>query len=210
MIQLLLTHKKTNKRLILFEGRDFETQNPIEQYGNKIIVRQMILNGVPKEEINGKKEFTTVSLKTFRNALEHWLKLKEEFQKIKVPENLIQLLKTDSKINQEKLLEGFILSPKILTTFIFTAYHKFGYTLSQYTSAYSQKKFNTIKILSAKILDSGKHRHCFFTTFNRLKDEKTQLYYISSAFGINRSELVKQIKSSEPYFNLDNLPHISL
>lgn len=205
MIQRILTHKKTNRKLMVFDDREFEKKNPIKQYGNNIIVKQMILNGVPKEEMTGEKTLTDTSHDIFKNAHIHWLSLKEDFQKIKIPENLIQLLKTDRKGDQEKLLDGYFLPLEILTSFIFKAYHEFGYTLSQYISEFSKKDFKSV----AKIIDCGEHWHCFLTTVNSLKGDKTQLHYMSSAFGIDRSELVKQIKSSES-IKLDNLPHVTL
>lgn len=206
MIQRVLTHKKTNKKLIAFDDREFEMENPIKQYGNDIIVKQMILNGVPKEEMTGEKVLTASSSEIFKSAHVHWLKLKSDFQKIKIPENLMQLLKTDRKNDQEKLLDGFFLPLETLTSFIFTAYHDFGYTLSQYISEFSKKDFKSV----ARIIDCGEHWHCFFTTFNGLKGGKTQLHYMSSSFGIDRADLVKQIKSSESLSKLDNLPLITL
>ncbi|MDO5968382.1 hypothetical protein Q4Q35_01045 [Flavivirga aquimarina] len=178
-------------------------KNPIKQYGNHIIVKQMMLNGVPKEEMAGKKAFTDMSNDIFKNAYTHWLKLKREFQKIKVPENLMLLLKTNKKEDQIKLLDGCFLPMEILTSFMFTAYHDFGFTLSQYISGVSKKKFKAV----GKIMDCGEHWHCFLTTFNGLKGQK-QLYYLSSAFGIDRAELVKQIKSNKFLFKLDNLPQV--
>ncbi|MEP5341657.1 MAG: hypothetical protein ABJL44_04540 [Algibacter sp.] len=210
MKQRLLTHKKTNKKLILFNVQDFEMRNPIKQYGHSIIVKQMVLNSVPKEEITGEKKFTATSRNIFQKALNDWLKLKGAYQNIKVPENLIQLLKTESKKDQEKLLDKFVLTPDVLTAFIFKAYHEFGFTLSQYTPKFSQKNVNPKYMPLAKIINCGTHWHCFFTTFNRLKREKTQLHYISSAFGVHRTDLVRHITSSESVFNLDHLPHITL
>ncbi|NMH89704.1 hypothetical protein [Flavivirga algicola] len=206
MLHRIFTHKKTNKQLITFDDSEFEKENPIKQYGSNIIVKQMILNGVPKEEITGEKELTTTSSEIFKSAHIHWLKLKSDFQKIKIPNNLIKLLKTNKKKDQEKLLDGCLLPLETLTSFIFTAYHKFGYTLSQYIPEFSKKDFKSV----ARIIDCGEHWHCFFTTHNDTNGDKTQLHYLSSAFGIDRSELIKQIKSSESLSKLDNLPLITL
>ncbi|MFI0428760.1 hypothetical protein [Mariniflexile sp. HMF6888] len=217
MIQHLLTHKRTNKKFVAFEDRDFEMKNPIEQYENKIIIKQMILNGIPKEEMTGEKEFSAMSKEIFKNAFNDWLKLKGEFQAIKVPENLIQLLKTDSKEDQEKLLKKLTVTPEVLTAFIFMAYHKFGYTLSQYTFRFPKRFFETTKMLHVKIIDCGAHWHCFFTIFNSLGDEKPTsddkeeyLYYMSSAFGIDRTEIVNQIKLKGFRLKLSHLPYITL
>lgn len=198
-------NKKTKKRSIVFGDSEFEMKNPIKQYRDQIITKQMILNGVPKEEMIGDRALTAKSSDVFKNAHVHWLKLKEEFQKIKIPKNLMLLLKTNKKEDQEKLLDGSFLPFEVLTSFIFTAYHDFGYTLSQYISEFSKKDFKPI----AKIMDCGEQWHCFLTTFDGLKG-KTQLHYMSSAFGIERAELVKQIKSGEFLFKLDHLPHVTL
>ncbi|GAA3586890.1 hypothetical protein Q4Q39_19225 [Flavivirga amylovorans] len=202
----ILTHKKTSKKHIVFDDEEFEMKNPIKQYENDIIAKQMILNGVSKEEMTGEKELTTTSNEILKSAHIQWLKLKSDFQKIKVPENLMQLLKTDKKKDQEKLLDGFFLPLETLTSFIFTAYHEFGYTLSQYISEFSKKDFKSV----ARIIDCGEHWHCFFTTPKDSTGEKTQLHYLSSAFGIKRDDLVKQIKSNESLSKLDNLPLITL
>ncbi len=206
MLHRIFTHKKTNKKLIAFDDSEFEKKNPIKQYGSDIIVKQMILNGVPKEEVTGEKELTATSSEIFKSAHLHWLKLKSDFQKIKTPNNLMQLLKTNKKKDQEKLLDGFFLSLETLTSFIFTAYHEFGYTLSQYISEFSKKDFKSV----AKIIDCGEHWHCFFTTSDDSKGKKTKLHYLSSAFGIDRADLIKQIKSSESLSKLDHLPLITL
>ncbi|MDO5968381.1 hypothetical protein Q4Q35_01040 [Flavivirga aquimarina] len=204
MIQSILTHKKTHKSHFIFEDREFEMENPIKQYGNRIIVKQMILNRGSKEKV-GEKVLTDTDSDIFKNARTHWLKLKKEFQKIKVPENLMLLLKTDKKEDQIKLLNWCFLPLEILTSFIFKAYHDFGFTLSQYISGVSKKNFKAV----AKIIDYGEHWHCFLTTFNGFKQHK-QLHYLSNAFGIDRAELVKQIKSGESLFKLGNLPHVTL
>ncbi len=206
MLHRIFTHIKTNKKFIDFNDSEFEKENPIKQYGSDIIAKQMILNGVPKAEMTGEKELTATSSEIFKSAHLHWLKLKSDFQKIKIPDNLMQLLKTDKKKDQEKLLDGLFLPLETLTSFIFTAYHEFGYTLSQYISEFSKKDFKSV----VRIIDCGEHWHCFFTTFNNSKDRETQLHYLSSAFGIDRADLIKQIKSSESLSKLDHLPLITL
>ncbi|GAA3648749.1 hypothetical protein GCM10022397_36930 [Flavivirga jejuensis] len=190
----------------MFEDREFEKENPIKQYGNAVIVKQMVLNGVPKEEMIGEKGLTPTSNEIFKGAHDHWLKLKSDFQKIKIPENLIKLLNTNRKKDQEKLLDGLFLPLEILTSFIFKAYHEFGYTLSQYISEFSKKDSKSV----ARIIDCGEHWHCFFTTSKDSSEEKTQIHYLSSDFGIDRTDLVKKIKSSDSLFKLDSLPHITL
>ena len=205
-----IINNETGEKTMFFQDGDFEMENPVKQYGEQIITKQMILKGVPEEELNGRKELSEKSKEIFKNAVDLWIEIKKGFQRIKVPKNLIQLLKTDGKKDQQKLLKGLVLSPEILTSFIFKAYHEFGFTLSQYT----KKGHDTTKIPFAKIIDHGKNWHCFFSTFNSWSEEtwlgknKSHIHYISNAFGLSRGELVKKIKSGK--YRLDDLPHITL
>lgn len=134
MIQHVLSNRKTGKRLVVFEESDFERENPIKHYGDEIIVKQMILNEVPWEEMSGAKTLSERSTAIFKEAYAFWIDMKKRFRELKVPGNLIRLLKSRNKTNQQRLLEGVVLSPELLTSFFFTAYHEFGFTLSQYTS----------------------------------------------------------------------------
>lgn len=131
MIQQVISNRRTGEKLLSFEDGDFEMKNPIKHYGEETIVKQMILKGVPTEELNGEKEYSKKSEELFKNAFDFWIGLKKEFQNVKIPENLIQLLKTDNKKEQQRLLQGLLLTPEILTSFFFTAYHDFGFTLLQ-------------------------------------------------------------------------------
>ncbi len=202
MIHRILKHKKTKETRIVFSHSEFENKNPIKHYGHEVIVKQMILNGVSNEEITGKKPFTTSSSKIFKKAHLQWLQLKNDFRHINIPENLMQLLKNDGKAEQEKLPYSFLLPLGILNSFFFKAYHEFGYTLSQYISKGSKSV--------AKIIDCGDHWHCFVSTPSEHNKEKTQFHYLSSAFGIDRNDLVKRIQSSESIFKPEQWPHLTI
>ena len=247
MIQRVLSNKETGKRLVMFEESDFERENPIKHYGDEIIVKQMILNGVPWEEMSGEKTLSERSTAIFKNAYAYWIEMKKGFQEIKVPGNLIRLLTSSSKKDQQILLKGLVLSPEILTSFFFTAYHEFGFTLSQYTSECNSKMSDTQKIPSpystettrgtavigktpvsgaqlkntlehqrvivARIVDKGIQWHCFFTVVDHFGREETWLdkkpsrfCYISNAFGMDRAEVVQQLKTGQDV--LAKLPYI--
>lgn len=71
------------------------------------------------------------------------------------------------------------------------------------------------KVKMAKFLDKGNTWHCFFTIYKSLRGDETWLgekqphyHYISNTFGIDRAEVVAQIKSEK--YKLGNLPHIKL
>lgn len=66
----------------------------------------------------------------------------------------------------------------------------------------------------AKILEKGDEWHCFFLTFKSIKGKENwkngqpHFHYISNLFGIDKKEVIKQIKSKT--YKLGNLPHIAL
>ena len=248
MIQREIINKKTGEKLIMFEDGDFEYEKPVKHYGDGFIVKQMVLRGIPNEELNGDKKPSEESRQIFIEATIHWQEMLQNFKAIEVPNGFLKLFGTNKKVEQENLLKGQILTPDILMGLLIKADEQ-GYTLSQYSSEFSQKGVDLSKLpiayqvkengevqtfgeteLSdgqlkqaiehrkvkvAKILDKGDEWHCFFATFKSLRGEETWLgekqphyHYISNAFGIERAEVVNQIKSEK--YKLGNLPHIKL
>ncbi len=248
MIQREIINKKTGEKLIMFEDGDFEYEKPIKHYGDGFIVKQMVLNGIPNEELNGDKKPTEKSEQIFIKATVQWQKMLQEFKAVEVPNGFLNLLGTTKKTEQENLLKGQVLTPDILMGLMIRS-EELGYTLSQYSSEYSQKGVDLSKmpfayrvkengevqtfgktelsdgqlkqaiehrkVKVAKILDKNDQWHCFFATFKSLRGEETWLgekqphyHYISNAFGIERAEVINQIKSEK--YKLGNLPHIKL
>ncbi len=66
----------------------------------------------------------------------------------------------------------------------------------------------------AKILEKGNEWHCFFLTYNSIggkenwQDGQPHFHYISNLFGIEKKDVIEQIKSKK--YKLGNLPHIAL
>lgn len=248
MIQREIINKKSGEKLIVFEDGDFVYEKPVKHYGDVFIVKQMVLRGIPNEELNGDKKPSEKSRQIFIEATIHWQKMLQQFKVVEVPNGFLKLFGTNKKAEQENLLKGQILTPDILMGLLIKAEEQ-GYTLSQYSSEFSQKGVDLSKmpfayqvkengeiqtfgeaklsdgqlkqaiehrkVKVAKILDKGDEWHCFFTTFKSLRGEETWLgekqphyHYISSAFDIDRSEVVKQMKSEK--YKLGNLPHIKL
>ena len=69
------------------------------------------------------------------------------------------------------------------------------------------------KVIISKFIDNADKWHCFFLTYNSLKggesynDGTPHMHYISSAWGIDRAEVVRQLKSKT--YKLPSLPHIN-
>lgn len=62
----------------------------------------------------------------------------------------------------------------------------------------------TTKFIVARILDNGKHWHCFFQNSSGIQGKEggvlgsqSHLHYISDSFGISKKELIEQIKNVE-------------
>jgi hypothetical protein len=221
---------------------------PVKHYRDGFITKQMILRGILKEELNGGKKPSEESRQICIEATIHWQEMLQQFKAVEIPNGFLKLFGTNKKAEQENLLKDHILTPDILMSLLIKAEEQ-GYTLSQYSSEFSQKGVDLSKmpfayqvkengevqtfgetVLSdgqlrhaiehrkvkvAKILDKGDEWHCFFATFKSLRGEETWLgeqqphfHYISSAFGIDRAEVVRQIKSEN--YKLGNLPHIKL
>ncbi|HTR29413.1 MAG TPA: hypothetical protein VMH27_09080 [Puia sp.] len=145
MIQREYTNTQTGEKILMFESEDFEYVKPVKHYGDFFIVKSLILRGVPQEELNGDRKPSDKSKEIFKGAVLHWQKMLSEFKKIKVPENLIKLLSSKKKSEQESLLKGIALTPDVLMGLLIVA-EQHGYTLSQYTSEFSQKGVDLSKM----------------------------------------------------------------
>lgn len=146
MIYQEITNKKTGEKLIGFIGEDFERLNPIKYYGDSFIVKKMILQGIPMEELNGEGKISEKSKSIFIESVKQWKEKESEINQTQIPANLIGLLSTNKKGDQEKLLKGLNLNPDILVALLFKAYSDFGYTLSQYSSEIPQKGVDLSKM----------------------------------------------------------------
>ncbi|WP_346883642.1 hypothetical protein [uncultured Algibacter sp.] len=156
MILTEIKNKKTGEVLIKAQQEDFEYQNPIEYYKGEIILNQMINYGISPDIINNNEELSDKDTELFNKAVEFWIKYKRKFDNINIPNELIKLLLSKKKAIQKDLLQGMVLTPNILTAFIFKAYEKYGYTLSQYTSEFNQKNIDLSKMPFAyRVKDNG-------------------------------------------------------
>ena len=145
MKRRVIINKKTKEAYIMFEDTDFEYEKPVKHYGDFYVIKQMVLNGVPNEDLNGTKKPSKNSLRIFREASQDWSVMLDEFKNIELPEKLIKLLKTSKKKEQISLLKNAVLDTNILMALLIKA-EELGYTLSQYTSEYQQKGLDTSKL----------------------------------------------------------------
>ncbi len=140
----------------MYEIDDIENIDPIKYYGDFYVVNKLVWYGVPLDELMGKKEHSLRSNEIFAIANELW---KEKYQEIKnthIPPNLLSLLETSKKRDQEKLLKGIELNPMILCAFIFEAFSTYGFRFSQYTKEVLPKGIDMKAMpIAAELLDNG-------------------------------------------------------
>lgn len=154
MIQREIINKRTGEKLIMFEDGDFENVKPTKHYGDSFVVKQMVLRGVPPEEMNGEAKPSEKSKSIFIEAVKQWNEMLKGFKGTQLPPNLIKVLDTYKKSEQEALLKGIILTPDILMAFLVKA-EESGYTLSQYSSEFTQKGVDTSKMPLAYEVKNG-------------------------------------------------------
>lgn len=231
--------KSTGESLIKLSDKDIKQVNPIKYYGDFYIVRQMIFSGVPDDELHLKKEPSEESKKIFREAIESWKEKLAEIKNVNIPENLIKLLSSKKKSEQEKLLRDVSLTPNMLYALIFKAYEDYSYLFSQYNKAEKPQKgidlskmphayelkddgdvniFGNTELTKGQLKQAIKHRkvvisnflekeddwHCFFANYRSLNGEEVWLgknqphyHYISSAFGLSKEKVLKELKSGD-------------
>lgn len=149
-------NKEKGEMLISFsEETDIEFVNPFKYLADFYISRKMVLGGVPIEEMKGEKSSSEASRKVFDIAVDSWLEEKVRISKTEIPENLIRLLETDKKSEQEKLIKNFHLTPAILMAFVFKAYKDFGFTLSMYQNEITPSGIDSTKMPYASLINEN-------------------------------------------------------
>lgn len=151
-----LFNKKTGEQLISFVDGDCEKVNPIKHYEGYFIVSRMILQGVPVEEMNKEVPISERSKQIFISVAKQWREKLSIISQTPIPQNLVTLLSTNKKSEQEKLLRGIELNPDLLIALLFKAYSDYGYTMSKYSSEISQKGIDISKMpLAYEVRDDG-------------------------------------------------------
>lgn len=240
-----ITNKETGEKIIAFGGDDVENVNLGQHYYDTCFMTRMML--LVPEETSGRAKPTEKGMQILIETAKNCREFIDNFRKVELPKNLISLLGSKKKSEQQKFLNGLALTPDILMGFLLFAGNQ-GYTFSQYKSefptaaidasklpkAYRVKEDGTVEkfgkteltdgqlkqaieqrsVKIAKFIEQGDEWHCFFVTYNSLAGKENwqngqpHFHYISNLFGIQKEEVIKQIKSKD--YKLGNLPHIVL
>lgn len=116
----------------IFSQEKIEKVNPIDYYKTYEIGKRAT---VLRDLLNAKDPFLTSQLNDdffIKNAKETLVGFFEEVEKTEVHKNFLELLKTNRKKDQVRLLKGMTLNPNQLTSFIFKSYSEFGFLYSKY------------------------------------------------------------------------------
>lgn len=142
-----------NAAYMIFGMDDVEFTDPIKYYEDhfinvRITIRAQFLLLQYKNEYP--EDYTKLSPQTIEDtkllfledAKKAWDKQLEFDKSTILPENLLLLLKSGSKKEQFKLLEGLTISREQLLSFIFKAWLEYDFTFSQYKSIHYHNGFD--------------------------------------------------------------------
>lgn len=130
----------------IFSSDEVEKVNPVEYYKTFETKKRAISL---RDILAAKYPYLTSSLddKFFmKNAEETLVGFFEKFEKTEVHANIIKVLETSRKKDQEALLKGMSLDPDQLMSLIFQSYNKFGYLYSRYRFENLPTKFEGRKL----------------------------------------------------------------
>ena len=145
-----------NGSYTIFESPDFEYVDPTKHYAESYIVtnvsmmRDIILLKKPPVPLDFIEKYI------HREALKDWFKKLKEIEETAIPENLVSLLKADSKKEQLKLLKNLSITPDQLIAFIFKAWTDHGFSFSQYKSERQHTGLDKTKMPKLVEIKDGK------------------------------------------------------
>lgn len=145
-----------NGSYTIFESPDFEYVDPTKHYAESYIVtnvsmmRDIILLKKPQVPLDFIEKYI------HKEAFKDWFKKLKEIEEISIPENLVALLKADSKKEQLKLLKNLSITPDQLIAFIFKAWTDHGFSFSQYKSERQHTGLDKAKMPKLVEIKDGK------------------------------------------------------
>lgn len=190
---MLLNHKfidpDGNGFLRVHSSEDFDFQNPIKYYAatSLNLAYTMACDILIARNVPFTKE---IEIDARKKAAELWALSKKQIEETIVPDYLIDLLKTEKKIEQLRLLKGADLTPIQLIAFIFKAWKEFGYSLSQHSAEHHHIGFNRSAMPKAAHVSNGILKVIGKTTLSpgQIKHAIMQRKYVVAKFldkGVN-------------------------
>jgi hypothetical protein len=149
--------KNTGELLVsMIENEDVVNIEPIKYYHDFFIANKLVISGVPSNELKGSKKPSKRSMDVYVSSLKLWNELEKKILKTSIPSNLILLLNSNRKREQENLLKGIEITPMILVALIFRACSEYGFKFSQYRKEIYPNGIDKTKMpYAAEIKDDG-------------------------------------------------------
>lgn len=145
-----IINKKTGEKIISFGGEDFENVNPDRHYYDACFVKSMML--LVPDELRGRKEPSEQGKQILLETAKNCREFINSFRAVEIPKQLLDLLITTKKREQQKLLNGLVLNPDILMAFLLKAGDN-GYVLSQYSSEFQPSAIEKEKMPYAYMIN---------------------------------------------------------
>lgn len=149
-----ITNRKTGESIRMVSQPDeFVTKEPRKYYRDVKVTGHLVASGISQEELSGRTQKTEEGKKAFIEAMLLWKNLEKDVNSIDLPKELITLLNTNKKSEQEKLLHGMVFTPMIVASLIYEACEKHGYTLRNIRHDTPQKGLDVKKMPAAAIVE---------------------------------------------------------
>ena len=116
----------------IFSTERIEKVNPVEYYKTFELEKRKI---ALRDLLNAKNPFLTSLLDDdffIKNAENTLVGFFEQFDKVEVHKNFLELLNTERKKDQVRLLKGMTINPDQLMSLIFKSYNDYGFVYSKY------------------------------------------------------------------------------
>lgn len=156
MKQKKVTSKEGN--LHIWREDNFEFVNPWERLKKSVVDVSLRVDSLHLENELGYPDIPPRLKRKIliERAEEKWLDKKTELKSVKVPIVLKQLLTTNKKRDQKKLLKGLTIRSSELLAFFLYAFDEYDFAYSMYTSEYHKKGIRPSDVPTAT-LDAEKN-----------------------------------------------------
>jgi hypothetical protein len=126
------TEENSDKSFTFFHSDNFEYVNPYQYLSELFISSNMRMMIDLIRSNNPEIPLKLVEQYIRKKAQKEWLAYLKELEETPIPQNIISLLKTNSKKEQLKFLKNLSISQKQMRAFVFKTSKEYNYTYSHY------------------------------------------------------------------------------
>lgn len=142
----IVSKKDGTEAYHIFGSEDFEYTNPIIYYKaiflytNFTMLKDITMKQAPFMPLQIVEKVIKAQVNN------EWKEKLRQINRITIPNNLLQLLKSEKKKDQIRLLKEVSITPDQLIAFIFKAHSVYEFTFSQYRSEHNNSNVNNEKM----------------------------------------------------------------